>query len=1267
MATVPNELDFGALLKREADETLLFRPAYDFTAATGGRLTSAGAQSWFGFMRDLLALYNTPRGTAAHIVIGITEKPGGRKERVGFTAHPDTDQLHKEMELRQYVHPVPVFTYHRVQHQAKSFGLVEIPPMREGPSLPLADLGGGTLERWRLYFRRGASTCVALEDDESRIREWFTATEYDDRLSALDLAEWQRLLAPDPRGMARHLVLVLGPRRGGLPAKAADLGRLPWSLVVDFDPRSDRDGVCAAVAGGLAARRSFHRVLLSDTVSYNPRAATYWVFARGVADRAETLDSGDWLSWQMSHARDLGRHFRAWATAASPWPVALMAVWEDASEIRFLESTLTAAAEALGASATSVLLTPDSGLVSKTVADFRIKPYEVSFAEFCAGLDVVGRDEPLEVTGDCLVPTLVETDGQSHVQLAPLPPPDQRWLEEELEIVHLGVGRSPPSTGMPPGREFLRGARISWYELALRFDVEREITARIRERVRKDLKDFETTRINLYHRPGAGASTIGRRILWDFHRDYPCLVLKRTVPKETFERLFHVRTRTRLPLLLLVEGATVTENASDELYAYLRSSRIPVVMLQVFRRLHPSQEGERVFPLSEELSPGEASEFAQTFASQAPAKAEEILSLAATAEPRFRSAFFFGLIAFGRDFLGLDSYLSLRLGGLQRLQSRVVESLAIAYRYAQRALPAQLFARLLGVPATHAVDLVRHLPELTLELLVEAEPGAWRATHDLIAESILEHLFWPHGADRRGWRQNLSTRAVEFATLCRSAGEVPSEDVLETVRRVFILRDSQDVLGTERSMQRHFSRLLDDIPSRDGQAHVLRSLTVLFPEEPHFWAHLGRYLSIVFRQYNEALGCMEQAIRLQPNDSVLHHMKGMTLGWRAQRLIIRQGELADILELTRLAAQSFARTRQLKPEGQHGYISEVQLIIKVLRYIAEKHDGLMEYFASAGSDPYARDCLDRAEDLLRQSLHLAPDHRDGSRYEQECRAQLDTLYGRYDQAIEVLGNLLGRGDVYAPPVRRQLVWTILAKHQRVFHAISRAEADRIIGLLEANIEAEPYHDTNLTLWMQAIRYGSAPPDLHRITEQMEYWATNTGALAAHFYLHVLHSIQVMDGADGHLDRALYHLERCRERTRDWRNKWYSWEWLGRGQGVEKLLSASQVQRDCGDRFSDESLAKVSSLDRVPGRVARIEGRTKGEVALPGGLRAHFVPAGRLSKARDENAQVSLVLGFSYDGIKGWAVQRQRPGATAGSAGSGTQPDAAAGSDAEGSQ
>ena len=222
--------------------------------------------------------------------------------------------------------------------------------------------------------------------------------------------------------------------------------------------------------------------------------------------------------------------------------------------------------------------------------------------------------------------------------------------------------------------------------------------------------------------------------------------------------------------------------------------------------------------------------------------------------------------------------------------------------------------------------------------------------------------------------------------------------MLEVARRTFVYRDNVDLLGTERSATSQFAQLITDIPVREGRLEVMRGLATEFPNEAHFMAHLGRFYEKEMRDFPRAVDCVDRALNIEPDDSSIHHMKGMALRSQTNNMIERRETLHGIIDVADQATKSFALSREKDPDNEHGYISEVQLRSRLLDYAARQYSGgLLEYLKLPTSHPFIRSSLDTSEHLLEQVRRNREGHGPSS-YEQECRGKLDQLYGRHDQA-----------------------------------------------------------------------------------------------------------------------------------------------------------------------------------------------------------------------------------------------------------------------------
>jgi hypothetical protein len=948
-----------------------------------------------------------------------------------------------------------------------------------------------------------------------------------------------------------------------------------------------------------------------------------------------------WAEWTRKYGLDLQDQLTRLAAGRESRPATVVSIWDEGD---YVDTVFSAALNAFGSAIDFVVATPSSSKATRLGDKYGAVLIDIEPHHIADGLSAsIGDDTQLPLDG-------TQFPTKSGVR-AVLTPEDDKYLKEELDIVGINAG-----TLADEDREtclaFYKGKEITWFELGLHCDVDRENSDRIQKMVRQDLgggsdrRSRGTTRINIFHSPGAGGSTVARRIVWNLHLDFPAVKLRQTLPEETVQRLELVYKITGLPILLLIEGAEIQEAMADDLYSMVRARQVPVVFLQVLRRLAKPQEGERSFFLESELTTVESTRFAHRLSEVRPNRKARLLDMAAQGMRGERSAFYFALEAFEAEFQGLGRYVTARIENATEDQRKVLVYLAIAYHYGQQGIAPGAFSAVLGLPASVPVDLTKVLPDHMRQLLRTASGGQWRPAHDLIAVEIIRQILAPNVSDDRVWKQNLSTWAASFIEFCRGTEPVPSADLVALLSRCFLFRDNRDPLGKESPEQPvggNFSHLIQDIPSIQGRSATLVRLTEVFPMESHFWGHLGRFFAIEMRDFDNAVVALERALELDPEDHVLYHMKGMALRGQVYELMQKtfpnptKADLEQCLFIATKAAEQFDVARSKQPNDEHGYVSHIQMIFRLVEFarVVLKANSNQDVLINPHVGVSLREGIDLAEDLLQQARKLREGERQSPHVER-CRVELDSLYGNFNSVLQGWTNLLTRSDVYRPTIRRQLVYAYVARHERRWDRLPSGEIKRVVELLEQNLTEEPNDRRNLRLWMQAIRRVEPSRPIDQVIERVSYWKSNSSEIDAVYYLYVLHSLKAMQGFALSVGTMEENLDDCKRRSRLIRVRTGSFEWLGKGEGVAKLIHYSELE---GWDSDSDFWSNRDKLARVKGTIVTMSGPESGQIEVAAGVKAFFVPgkSGHL-RGRDENRAVDFYLGFSYDGLRAWEVK-----------------------------
>ena len=1226
---------FSRLIENSESDVLDFKiEPYDL--GTRGEDGKSKEKKRAQFAKDMLSFANIWRDQPRHVIIGAKREADGKISTPGITSHLDGADLVQALE--GLVHPCPRFHYSQVQWNERQFGVIEIKAESTiGPFFATKNVGGGPdagnellLRSNTLYCRRDSRNVEASPGEQQAIWRWFRP-EVPLPKEANTGQEWTRFVELAQLGSSGcHFILILALKEHTQDALLANLAAYDWSMVIDFDSASQETGALRHCHDRLAIRRSLHIQTPEKRLQGDIGRATYWYFANGLqvgSAPAPTFKHSDWI---RQYGKLTAMQLEQFAAGCSG-PVSVVALCEHPGRVAAIQSIIEAISSNVGVRASFVAITHSPGTWEILEQLELASVFPMSVPRFLSGSEAYSRSTEFGPENVVQFPSVGGVPKDFTGELVP-------YLEEDLELVHLAAGLRPPE-GVEPSRYFMSGGQISWFDLGLQADVERSKTSDLKVIIEKDLDHRRSSRVNLYHHPGSGGTTVARRVLWTLHQRYPTVVLHRCVPGETAERISKIYQQTGQPVLVMCDGGEVSEPDSETLYSILAGSNTPFVILQVLRRYQKPEPRDRNVFLSSELTPTEIARFRIAFEHAAPTRKQNLDELASGAGLP-RTPFIFGLTAFAANFSGLTPYVQNHLDALPEPQRKLLQYLALAHEYGQQALATHHFAELLQLPTSRPIDFRKVLSEDARGLLIEQGDGRWRPVHQLVSSEILKLTLSTSGGDTRLWKANLGELTRDFVTFCRTSDPVPPEDLQSIIEQILIRRTDSEVIGGITSTDKLFTRIVNDLPGSSARLRLFEHVVEEYPGNSHFWAHLGRYLSIDRRDFKKAEDALDRAIALSSDDDhVVHHMKGMILRNLAFQLMSDKQPIGLVVDAAKKAVNSFEVARRIAPEDEHGYRAEVQTILKILDYARAGKDATT-VLATENSDPWLREGLERVESLL-STVRIRRQDQSPSQYEERCRADLDALYGAPEKALQRWDHLLqrrapnGQALVYAPPIRRQIVWLQLARCERRWEKLTPKMLQRALSLLEENIQQEPEEDRNVRLWLQGARFQVPPPSLTLAADLIATWRMRGDSLESNYYLFVMKTLEALDGSIIAASEAQRGIETCRARAGFRRDRTRSLEWLGKGEGLQRLVHQDQlgIWDDAAGFYTNPE-----KLQRIRGIVRKIRAPQSGEIELPGGLRAFFVPAlAGMSYGRDENRSVSIYLGFSYEGLRAWGV------------------------------
>ena len=1211
MAITSNFLN--SLLQRTEDNSLDFK-------VQQYKLKTTKQKS--GFIKDVLSMANTPRNCSAYIVVGVAEKDGRPFQVVGVKDHVDPSELDRQLQDR--VSSVPSIEYHVANHKGREVGIYEIKIDSNGPFV--AQKKFGRLDLGAIYFRRNSQNTVATTShDIDRIAKWFGGiVTLEEPPETPDLMSWQHFhRACDGFDDRKAFICVIDKNEQASADDWQAFGRLGWDLIVDFDVETDQTGAYSKAHDTLNKLRSLKLTPLDGELPDMGPGATLWVAARGTTSRPTTVQADSWREWNRSKQSDLRAAIKKIARLTDVKPATLLVFGGESSFVRTVCELIDAS---FHDRVDFVFANPKNHQYSDILEMFSGIDAPILFGEACRHIGEMSLpgSEPSGVE----IPKL---EGGA----ALVPPERARWIEEEFDIVHLPamVESGDIQTEI---KGFHQGRQISSFGLNAGIDVHRDKLESIERRVREGLAARSVRRLDLAHWPGAGGSTLGRRVAWNVHKTYPAIVVHTVHPHSNLDRIRYLFDISNQPVLVVIDSPSATTTDIDRLFDLVRGSNVWAVILRVARYYGDSPQNRSAPFLDAMLSTPEAVAFEQRLATLVPERSNSLRRLSEMKYRRRRTPFNYGLTAFGRDFQGIESYVSSRLDRCSDYGRLLCLISSLVYHYGQQTIPIQLFAKSFGLSQSKVVRLSDVVDGFVEDLFVRSKETI-RPIHELIAEEILRQLLG-HGRAHDNWKFGLANSAIQLAEVCAEQPTTSGTHLSEMLQTVFLARHSDE-------SDADFSRLLNDIPSTEAQERVLTKLTHLFPYEPHFWAHLGRFRSLVIRNHSKAHEAHRMALQLEKEDPTLHHMAGMS--FRAELYdLLATAKWDDEIEeqikaLVDEAAETFHAARQLDRRNEHGYIAHVQMLERVINAAAIRKGyryRTHEFLVTPQNMWYMR-LLDQAESLL-VDLTVARGGDSPSRYEMRMKSALAHIYGDHAKAIQGWTNLLTRRDIHCPPVRRNIINAYLARRKGSWSSLTQHELGRILELAEQNLAEEARSDQNVRLWFRAARL-TGRVSVNRAAETLGLRKLRRPTIDTLYYLYILKFLQSDEGALSMAGDALELIGECRAisinsafpRTR-------AFEWLGKQTGLRALVNVSDLgEWDGGRRFwSNEEL-----LRRVPGIVSKIQSPASGQIELANGLTAFFVPStvtvdGGYVRGLHEGRRVEFYLGFSYEGLRAWSVQ-----------------------------
>lgn len=1031
-----------------------------------------------------------------------------------------------------------------------------------------------------------------------------------------------------------------------------------WDLVIDMDPDSDINGLAykytditgivptVCTLDAINARRKF-------SFSHRP----YWIMANGTSDVSDSVV--DPKRWGTAHGKYLSSILEEFHKEYSKPVKAFVYPLENERNLRKIVDTFNDVYDS-GDEINFCVLSADSEYNSIDDENFKIST--LSIEEFAEHLEKYNLNSKF-ISG--LIKRELPAENGKRVLI------DENFatvLKDSFDTVFIDIDQEDELDSEKCNRiDFYKGIQeISWYGLREHFDVIQPEQRRTVDKITQDMKDRGRLLRKVYYVPGIGGTTLMRRLAWEFREIYPTFILNR-LNEQTGKNLQKIYDLTHCPILIFADNNFIEFDEVKNLQVELKRMGFAFVICYFQRKLkgiHNENEGS-VYTIVRDFGIREARQMKiklQDLVCDKGVK-ENFDKYINESDDYDRLPFVLSMYAFDKDFQGIKPYIANFLERMNDQSKKILFALSLA-DYGNVSIDIQYFMNLFN---DESVDefLLKESPGINELVRMEDISGKnfIRIRYHLFGEEILKQMSNGRNATEISFL-NLVDNILGFIEDSRSNRFNINQDTLNLLRSLFITRKadvnaekpifSTLIMKLREEHRTSFDGSYDS--STDAIVRIFNKLVEVYPEEPHFTAHLARFYFYIDKNYEKGFRNIDSAIELSETemghvDPLLYHMKAMGYSSRITNIYRRdilwnfkdnpQYDTSELREKIQEDAESAFKYFKIVRDsniGVAGHVSEINLCIQIA-YLAknmlDETDNFTEYLTS-DKGKWAMQYIDRAETLWDECKQLISD----SAYEDldGIEERLHSLTVSVEDSIDIWKKYIeNAGNKNCTQARRILARSYLKVAEQTKDSENKKTLyTKVIQLMEENISEENQHVGNIRIWFDSIKRIEVENQDMLIQDaiiKLNRWVNLTDSVDAHYYRFILKFIQAIEGstlAEGELPKLLRELKHTAANKY---NRTVPQHWLSKnGKGINALITNNRNRRNA---VPEDEMSEI--LLPFIGRISNNYVNDSHAYINWHGVDVYFNPSatkGEISKI-NIGQRVRFGLGFSYDGPRAY--------------------------------
>lgn len=932
-----------------------------------------------------------------------------------------------------------------------------------------------------------------------------------------------------------------------------------WLLVLDFDQHPHDSGHLFDVFQSQhdlhqGERNLFLKTPFDRKLDINPDNGTSWCAVRGYQELAHTLSEGSHGEWNISHGQRVKTHLSdELIVQVNPNQLVVVCLCdEDHEDLLPSMQLLLEHLFSIWSRTTIIFVCPSRGsetfMMKKLIEPLkrsygnRIKKDNVFVVspQHLARHLAVKLPAPYCPENAFQIPKKLRLSDGDRTIPETLPQNIRQAVHGHLQIMYLKTGNAATAEETEKAREdFYSGSEISSVGLANGIGIHRQKIKDLKRELKVMLNDKKShvCMIVLKAERGSGASTLCLQFLYENHERFPCAKLIE-FHDSLVTNIEKINQHTKLPLLVFVDSemASLQDFTDFKNEAERRNLHMILIVVEsevfyVTKNTAGKQGRSRgksskltATPYSAGTSPYQIVELSRELEkSEIPHLVEQLrqiksipedkekqlkdLQKKAETESSLRKFAYFSLTIFGKKYTGLADYVSYRLSKTNETEAEILEFLALTHVYTDHRFPVNALAGMLQtkVVILESVFTNNDVTEL-LSPPIQGK-GERRISFGEVAAEILKQRAAKKEMPFENFLSDLALRIAEKVLAVRE----PSKMLDRITRRLFVTSEYES---------KKFSSLVRTLKdySKDVARETMKGLVTIFQEGTSMWAHLLAHLAkfhmIEYGAFDEASICIERALKDQPDDVLLHHIRGDIIRLHIQNLKEKEDiDVKEVLKHAIVSSSCFQKVREKRPLMEYGYTSDALVRRIVMQAVVKTvgADGLftdyLNQFLEEMKGSTNRDPLHDEEKFI---LALIPDAFDFlrdvavSEHTDQMKksllkemGSLDAVKGFCEKLKCQMKESSDSGWIDEVVRRTTNLLNILEMETG---NLTTEQIDEWMTNLE--IHTKVRHDEHwMKLWIRYIRASSKLPSLVSVQKEIEAWmaATKGLSLYANFY------------------------------------------------------------------------------------------------------------------------------------------------------------------------